>query len=91
MPFGLRNAPSVCRRCIDGALKSLEDGPLAYIDDVLCCSSDVADGLHRLDGVLRVLSEAGFSFSLRGCRFMKARMECLGCAIESGTVGPNSL
>ncbi|XP_022836827.1 uncharacterized protein LOC111364202, partial [Spodoptera litura] len=64
MPFGLRNAPSVYQRCINDALKYLKDGPLVYMDDVLCHSSDVTEGLRRLDRCLGALTKAGFSLNL---------------------------
>lgn len=91
MPFGLRNAPSVYQRCINNALKDLKQKPLVYMDDVLCHSSSVEEGLSQLDKVLEVLSQAGFSFKLQKCKFMKRKVHYLGYEIEAGEVRPNSL
>lgn len=92
MPFGLRNAASVYQRCINRALKSLKDTiALAYMDDVLCFSSTAAEGLERLDAVLVALSEAGFSFNISKCKFMKTQISYLGYVIYAGEVRPNPL
>nr|XP_049708441.1 uncharacterized protein LOC126057098 [Helicoverpa armigera] len=63
MPFGLRNAPSVYQRCINKALQNLNDKPLIYMDDVLCYSPDISQGLQRLDDTLHALTVAGFSLN----------------------------
>lgn len=89
MPFGLRNAPSVYQRCITKALNHLGDKPLIYMDDVLSYSTDVTEGLKRLDEVLGALSQAGFSFNLRKCQFMKQSINYLGYSLQSGEVRPN--
>lgn len=90
MPFGLRNAASVYQRCINKALKSLKDTiSLAYMDDVLCYSSSVSEGLRRLDTVLRALAEAGFSFNIAKCKIMKTQINYLGYVIRAGEVRPN--
>lgn len=90
MPFGLRNAASVYQRCMNKALMSLKDTVVsAYMDDVLCFSSDVAEGLRRLDAVLATLSEAGFSFNIRKCKFVKTEVHYLGYVIRAGEVRPN--
>lgn len=90
MPFGLRNAASVYQRCINKALGPLKDtAALAYMDDVLCYSNDVTQGLERLDLTLKALSEAGFSLNIRKCKFMKNEVDYLGYVIKSGKVTPN--
>lgn len=90
MPFGLRNAPSVYQRCINSALNNLENKPLVYMDDVLCYSSSVAEGLQRLEEVLSALSKAGFSLNLRKCKFLKNKIDFLGYTVQSGKASPNS-
>ncbi|CAH2085257.1 unnamed protein product [Euphydryas editha] len=90
MPFGLRNAPSVYQRCITKAVHQLKDKPLIYMDDVLCYSGDISEGLKRLDEVLSALCAAGFSLNLKKCQFMKKKIDFLGYSIQCGQVGPNS-
>lgn len=90
MPFGLRNSASVYQRCINKALKSLKDSvALAYMDDVLCHASSVPEGIRRLDAVLEALSNAGFSFNIAKCKFMKKEINFLGYPIRAGEVRPN--
>lgn len=90
MPFGLRNAASVYQRCINRALKSLKDTiALSYMDDVLSFSASVDEGLQRLDAVLGALTEAGFSFKMVKCKFMKFEVNYLGYVIRAGEVRPN--
>ncbi|CAH2105272.1 unnamed protein product [Euphydryas editha] len=90
MPFGLRNAPSVFQRCITKALSNLRDKPLIYMDDILCHSVNISEGLQRLDSVLGSLSEAGFSFNLKKCKFLKQKVDYLGYSLQSGEIRPNS-
>lgn len=59
------------------------------MDDVLCYSNDVTVGLQRLDLTLKALSEAGFSFNIRKCKFMKNQIDYLGYVIKAGEVHPN--
>lgn len=90
MPFGLRNAASVYQRCINKALKTHRDTiALAYMDDVLCFSSEVTEGLNHLNAVLEALSEAGFSLNIHKCKFMKTKIDYLGYVIQTGEVRPN--
>lgn len=89
MPFGLRNAPSVYQRCINAALNPVKDNAMAYMDDVLCFSPDIPEGLRRLDRVLKALSEAGFSFNVNKCKFMKREVTYLGFTVRAGEVRPN--
>lgn len=90
VPFGLRNAASVYQRCINNALGPLKDQvALAYMDDVLCYSDDVTQGLERLDLTLKALSDAGFSFNIKKCKFMKSQVDYLGYVIRAGEVTPN--
>lgn len=90
MPFGLRNAPSVYQRCITKALCNVNSKPLVYMDDVLCHSKTIHEGLQHLDEVLCALSEAGFSFNLKKCKFLKSQIEYLGYSLQCGEVRPNT-
>lgn len=90
MPFGLKNSASVYQRCINKALGPLKDKvALAYMDDVLCFAKDIPEGLKRLDLTLKVLSEAGFSFNIRKCKFIKKEVDYLGYVIKTGEITPN--
>ncbi|KAL4714216.1 hypothetical protein ACJJTC_018366, partial [Scirpophaga incertulas] len=73
----------------EALLKVLNTTALAYMDDVLCYSSDVTEGLNRLDVVLKALVNAGFSFNITKCKFMKIEVHYLGHLIRAGEVRPN--
>lgn len=90
MPFGLTTAPSVYQRAIDTALGDLRYSiAVAYIDDVLIPSVSISQGLERLELVVQTLVDAGFSFNLKKCKFLKSEVEYLGYLVRSGEVRPN--
>lgn len=88
MPFGLKNAPPVFQRCINKALTGCSY-VLVYIDDVLCPSNSIEDGLRRLEMVLKALCAAGFSLNLKKCSFLKQEVTYLGYVIRAGEIRPN--
>lgn len=92
MPFGLRNAPSVFQRAVTKALGSLVNThAVVYMDDILVIgNSDIEESLERVRTVLRVLTEAGFSFNLKKCSFMKERVEYLGYEVSLGEIRPST-
>ncbi|XP_011872774.1 PREDICTED: uncharacterized protein LOC105564750, partial [Vollenhovia emeryi] len=87
MPFGLKNAPPVFQRSINKALKGCE--ALVYMDDVLCASETIEQGLKCLEEVLKALTEAGFSLNIKKCHFMKREIDYLGYQIRAGEIRPN--
>lgn len=90
MPFGLRNAPSIFQKAINTALKPMNDEKiLVFMDDVLSISKDIDEGLNRLDKLLKTLSNAGFSFNLKKCSFLKVQTEYLGYIVSAGEIRPN--
>lgn len=90
MPFGLRNAPAVYQRAINAALGDLAYSyAIVYMDDLIIPSIDVSQGLERLHKVLKTLSDAGFSFNLKKCAFLKKEVQFLGYQISEGKVSPN--
>ncbi|KAJ2952278.1 hypothetical protein O0L34_g4558 [Tuta absoluta] len=90
MPFGLKNAPAVFQRAIIKALGDLVNTyVVVYMDDVLIVASTVEEGLERLNTVLKILTEKGFSLNLKKCKFLKQRVEYLGFQVCQGEVRPN--
>lgn len=90
MPFGLRNAPAVFQRAVMEALGELENlYVVAYMDDLLIVSRTPKEALERLQIVLKVLTEKGFSLKLRKCSFLKTKVEYLGYEVSRGEVRPN--
>lgn len=90
MPFGLKNASSVFQRAITRALGELAYSyAVVYIDDVLIVAGTREDAYERLDRVFNVLIEAGFSFNMAKCAFMKPSVEYLGYKVENGELRAN--
>lgn len=90
MPFGLRNAPAVYQRAINTALGYLAYSyAIVYMDDLIIPAITVEQGLERLYTVLKTLSDAGFSFNLKKCAFLKRNVQFLGYEISEGEIRPN--
>lgn len=90
-PFGLRNAPSVYQRCVLKALGDLAyQYVVSYMDDLVIIASTIEQALERLETVLTILSEAGFSLNLSKCSFIKTKIEFLGYKVSDGHIQPNA-
>lgn len=90
MPFGLRNAPSVFQRALVHALGDLVNSyVVVYMDDVLIVASSAQEALQRLQVVLDVLLQKGFSLNPKKCAFLKQEVEYLGYVVSKGQIRPN--
>lgn len=90
MPFGLRNAPSVYQRVITNVLGKLASSyVVVYMDDILITAKTVEEGLERLERVLQVLTQAGFSLNVKKCLFLKEKVQFLGFEVCKGEIRPN--
>jgi Reverse transcriptase (RNA-dependent DNA polymerase). len=91
MPYGLRNAPSVFQRAVMEALGKLaHDYVVVFMDDILIISENVDQALERLNIVLKILTEAGFTLNLAKCSFVVKRVTYLGYEVENGEISPNT-
>lgn len=89
MPFGLANAPAVFQRMINKILGNRRfEYALAYLDDVLIPSKDVAEMFRRLEEVLKIFREYGLTLKLSKCRFFDATVSYLGYEISSHGMQP---
>lgn len=71
MPFGVRNGPCVYQRAVMDALDDLAHSyVVCYMDDLLITASTLDEALERLDYVLKVLAETGFSINVGKCSFV---------------------
>ncbi|CAH2084649.1 unnamed protein product [Euphydryas editha] len=90
MPFGLRNAPSVFQRVLIHALGDLVNSyVVVYMDDVLIIASNAKEALERLQVVLNILAQKGFSLNPKKCAFLKQEVEYLGFVVSKGQIRPN--
>jgi len=70
MTFGLKSGQSVLQRAIIKALGSVAyTFVIVHIDDVLIVAETKEQAMERLDQVLQILMEAGFSLSISKCTF----------------------
>lgn len=87
MPFGLKNAPSVFQRIIMQVLGDLANAyVIVYMDDIMITASTQCEALERLKIVLDVLTEAGFSFNITKCSFLKTSVQYLGYNVSAGEI-----
>lgn len=90
MPFGLANAPAVFQRAINKALRELRgETAQVYLDDVLIASKSIDEGMEKLDRVLKVLVESGFSLNLNKCKFLQSTINYLGREVSSSGIRPS--
>lgn len=79
MPFGLKNAPATFQRIIDKFRSSLPNILiLAYLDDIIICSSDFESHLTDLDVTFQKLKDIGFHLNREKCFFCKPEVKYLG-------------
>lgn len=89
MPVGLKNAPAVFQRLMNGVLQDLPYAA-AYIDDVVVASNSWEEHLQHLKTVLERIREAGLTLKLSKCVFRKAEISFLGHHLGRGKVKPQA-
>lgn len=91
MPFGLCNAPATFERMMDTILRGLKwNTCLCYLDDVVVFAPDFPTHLHRLEQVLRCLSDAGLQLNLKKCHFGARKLTILGHVVSKDGVLPDA-
>lgn len=66
VPFGLKNAGSAFQRTVLEALGKLAyEYVVVFIDDILIVSENLEEAFSRLEIVLKVLTDAGFSLNVK--------------------------
>lgn len=79
MPFGLKNAPATFQRIIDKFRSGLPNILiLAYLDDIIICSTDFESHLKDLSRTFEKLKEIGFHLNKEKCFFCKPEVKYLG-------------
>lgn len=79
MPFGLKNAPATFQRLIDNFRRGLPHITiLAYLDDLIICSSTLATHLLDLKQTFQRLKSFGFHLNREKCNFCLPRVKYLG-------------
>ena len=89
LPFGLRNAPASFQHLVNTVFSNLsfprdEVAYLsAYVDDLLCHSSDWQSHLRQVENVFCTCEKFGLSLKPSKCEFCKHEQEFLGHTIDS--------
>ncbi|XP_049302010.1 retrovirus-related Pol polyprotein from transposon opus isoform X6 [Bactrocera dorsalis] len=91
MPFGLKNAPSIFQRTVMQTLGDLANTfVVVYMDDVMVAAATKSEALERLQITLECLTNAGFSFHIEKCSFLKSTVQYLGYKVSAGEIRSNS-
>lgn len=64
---------------------------VAYMDDVMLAAATKNEALERLQITLDCLTNAGFSFNIKKCSFLKTTVQYLGYEVSAGEIRPNPL
>jgi hypothetical protein len=84
MPFGLKTAPGIFQRFMDGILGRLRwTAALCYIDDVIIFSDTVEEHADHIGYVLQAAAAAGLKFSPSKCHFGYASLKLLGRRVST--------
>lgn len=89
MPFGLVNAPAIFQHMINKALgKDRYDLAIPYMDDLLCPSATVDEGLQKLRKIFMSLRNAGLTLNMAKCYFFKRELDYLGYEVSIDGLRP---
>lgn len=77
LPMGVSIGPDVAQEIIENLFKEIEDIE-AYIDDVACFSQDWKAHLIKLDNVLTLLQQKGFTVNPAKCEWCVQETDFLG-------------
>lgn len=86
MPFGLKNAPRIFQRKMDGLFNHLSKFCIVYIDDILVFSQNEKDHFKHLRQVFQILIDNSLVISKKKLVLNKRRIEFLGHTIGDGMI-----
>ena len=91
MPFGLTNAPATQQRFIESVLNGLiMQCCFAYIDDVLCFSTDFTKHINDLKNIFRRFKQNNLKIQPPKCKFCHPTFEILGYVATKDGIKPSS-
>ncbi|OIR56975.1 MAG: uncharacterized protein A8A55_2274, partial [Amphiamblys sp. WSBS2006] len=89
MPFGLKNAPVIFQKVIDGVLDPVRyKFAIPYIDDIIIYSKTKDEHIQHLKAVAALLKEAGLKINAEKSKFLRSEVEYLGHVISADGVRP---
>ena len=87
MPFGLTNTATTFKNMINEVWRDLIDqGVVAYIDDILIYSPTEEEHVHIVTSVLWLLQGNGLAVALEKCEWHTSKVEFLGYIISADGV-----
>ena len=89
MPFGVTGGPSTYARLVARVLEGVDPKiALAYLDDILCHTPDVASHASALDKVLQAHVKAGLKLNPKKCHFAQQKVVYLGHEVSAEGIKP---
>ena len=90
MPFGLCNAPSTLKRCMELVFRGLQwDILLVYLDDIIVIGSNFEEHMERLEEVFKRLFRAGLKMKPSKCELFRSEVLFLGHIVSQDGIQPN--
>ena len=86
IPFGLKNAPAVFQRLMDGVLNECFECAAPYVDDILIFSRNWQEHMGYIRKVLGILWRHGLTAKPGKCVWGRSYVQYLGHIVGSGTV-----
>lgn len=84
MPFGLTNAPATFQRYINDVLREdLDQGCIAYLDDINIYSDSLAEHIPLVRRILKKLLDAGLYTNITKTTFYTTETTFLGYVIST--------
>ena len=85
--FGISCAPEMYQRVLQQVLQGCE-GAQNIIDDIIVHASTEEEHDRRVEEVVKVLTERGFTFNREKCQFKMPKLEFLGHVLSERGIGP---
>jgi len=83
LPMGFINSPAAFQRVIDNLIPvSLKKNVIAYIDDILLCTSTFEEHVSKLRELLNVISRNGFMLDISKSALCQPSMSFLGYTLS---------
>jgi hypothetical protein len=89
MPFGIKNAPSHFQRMMDIEFRRelADKWVIIYIDDIIIMSNTWEEHLHRIERILKIVTNMNMKILLKKCNFGFHQIKSLGHVVSGIAIG----